>query len=151
MVIFAWLVRNIERLIEELQYHQMRTGRITVWVAYKNGQASQGQTTLTSASDRFDILLDAARPCLRRAWIPRVPANRMHLIAERLVSRSISQLTLFQGDDTKAEAVARVKRVINQRRGRFAIRSGATLPLYAIYRDWANSYDICDVYGKRCF
>ena len=48
----------------------MRAGRLTVWVAYKNGQVGVGQTTLPVPSDRFDVLLDAARPCLRRAWVP---------------------------------------------------------------------------------
>lgn len=151
MVIFAWLVRNIERLIEELYFHEMRAGRLTVWVAYKDGQARQGQSTLASPSDRFDILLDAARPCLRRAWIPGVAANRMHLIAEKLVLRGRAQLSLFGGEDARAEAIAKVKREINQRHGRFVVRSGATLPLYAVYRDTANSYDICDVHGKMCF
>jgi hypothetical protein len=36
-------------------------------------------------------------------------------------------------------------------RGRFALRSGATLPMYDVYRDEAQSYDICDVHGKICF
>jgi hypothetical protein len=75
----------------------------------------------------------------------------MHLVAERLIPRAHAQLSLFGGDDPRAEAVARIKREINQRRGRFAIRSGATLPLYAIYLDPSNSHDICDVRGKTCF
>lgn len=150
-VIFAWLVRNLERLIEELYYHEVKTDRITVWVDYRNGEARLGRASLPAPSDRFDILLDAARPCLRRAWIPRVAANRMHLVAERLIPRAHTQLSLFGGGDPRAEVVARIKREINERRGRFAIRSGATLPLYAIYRDAANSYDICDVRGKTCF
>ncbi len=44
-----------------------------------------------------------------------------------------------------------MKRSINQQVGRFALRSGATLPLDDIYRDETNSYDICDIYGKTCF
>jgi hypothetical protein len=35
--------------------------------------------------------------------------------------------------------------------GRFAVRSGATLPLADVYRDEAQQYDICDVRGKTCF
>jgi nucleotidyltransferase/DNA polymerase involved in DNA repair len=150
-VIFAWLVRNLERLIEELYFHEVRAGRLTVWVAYRHGEARQGQTTLPAPSERFDLLLDAARPCLRRAWIPRAAANRMHLIAERLVPRGRAQLGLFDPDGDRAEAVARLKRAVNERHGRFVLRSGATLPLAAIYRDKANQFDICDVRGKMCF
>jgi nucleotidyltransferase/DNA polymerase involved in DNA repair len=151
LVLFAWLVRNLERLIEELDFHEVRAGRLTVWVAYRDGQARQGQTTLAVPSDRFDVLLDAARPCLRRAYIPRALATRMHLIAERLTPRTITQLGLFDPAPDRAELIARVKRAINERHGRFILRSGATLPLADIYRDAANSFDICDVHGKMCF
>jgi hypothetical protein len=27
-VIYAWLVRNLERLVEELEYHEVRTGKV---------------------------------------------------------------------------------------------------------------------------
>ena len=40
---------------------------------------------------------------------------------------------------------------MNERQGRFALRSAATLPLFDVYRDQANGYDICDVRGKACF
>ncbi len=149
--LYAWLVRNLERLIEELHYHEVLAGRLTVWVAYKNGQVGVGQTTLPVPSDRFDVLLDTARPCLRRAWIRGVAATRMHLIAEHLTPRLPRPLGLFDPPGDRGEAVARVKREINARIGRFALRSAATLPLTGVYRDTANEYDICDVRGKICF
>ena len=40
---------------------------------------------------------------------------------------------------------------VNDKHGRFVLRSAATLPLNAIYADRANEYDICDVRGKVCF
>jgi hypothetical protein len=58
---------------------------------------------------------------------------------------------LFEAEGRKAEAVAAVKRAINRQHGRFALRSGATLPLVEVYRDRSNEYDICDVRGKMCF
>jgi hypothetical protein len=153
VVLWAWLVRNLERLIEELEFHAVLAGRLTVWVSYKNGQVGVGQTGLAVPSDRFDVLLDAARPCLRRAWVPRVPAQRMHLIAERLTPRRQAPLGLFDppGAAAWAESLARLKREVNTRHGRFALRSAATLPLAHIYRDTANSYDIGDIRGKICF
>jgi hypothetical protein len=151
MVLYAWLVRNLERLVEELEFHEVLTGRLTVWVAYKNGMAGVGQTTLTVPSDRFDLLLEAARPCLRRAYLPRTAANRMHLIAEDLRPRGEAQLGLFDRPNDRATAVARLKRQVNTRIGRVALRSAATLPLVGIYKDRSNEYDICDVRGKICF
>jgi nucleotidyltransferase/DNA polymerase involved in DNA repair len=151
IVLWAWLVRNLERLIEELEYHETLAGKLTVWVAYKNGQVGVGQSAPIVPTDRFDALLEAARPCLRRAWVPRVPASRMHLIAERLYPRAPTQRGLFEPSDDRGEAIARLKRSVNGKLGRFTLRSGATLPLHEIYRDRANSFDICDVRGKMCF
>jgi nucleotidyltransferase/DNA polymerase involved in DNA repair len=150
-VLFAWLVRNLERLIEELRYHGMVTGHLAVWVSYRDGRAGEGRANLAAPTDRFDLLLDAARPCLRRAWIPRGMANRMHLFADRLTWKREAQLGLFDPPGTRAEAVARMKEAINDRHGRFALRSAATLPLAAIYGDRSNGFDICDVRGKIFF
>ena len=147
-VLWAWLVRNLERLIEELVYHHVLTGRIAVWVGYRDGRAGEGRASLPVPTNRFDVLLDTYRPCLRRAWIPRTLASRMHLFAEGLTPDAPRQLALFDRDDDDAAAV---KQAINERHGRFALRSAATLPLKAIYADGANAYDICDVHGKMCF
>ena len=64
MVLFAWLVRNLERLIEELEYHGVAPGRLTVYLNYKDGRTGVGQATLPVPTDRFDLLLDvgAAMP-----------------------------------------------------------------------------------------
>ena len=151
MILYAWLVRNLERLIEELEFHRVLVGRLTVWVAYRNGEVGMGQARLVVPSDRFDPLLDVARACLRQAYTPRVAAARMHLIAEDLRPRADAQLGLFERPDDRTTAVARLKRRVNARHGRFALRSAATLPLAGIYIDPANAYDICDVRGKICF
>ncbi|MEW4568206.1 nucleotidyltransferase [Tautonia sp. JC769] len=153
IVLYAWLVRNLERLIEELRFHRICAGRLTVWVSYRNGEVGVGQANPAVPTDRFDLLLDAARVCLRRAYVPQAAATRMHLIAERLVRRSSSPRDLFEssGAADRAESVARLKELINHRHGRFALRSAATLPLVEIYRDSANGFDICDIRGKFCF
>jgi nucleotidyltransferase/DNA polymerase involved in DNA repair len=153
IVLYAWLVRNLERLIEELRYHEVLPGRLTVWVGYKDGRAGVGQTRLAVPTDRFDLLLDILRPCLRRAWIRGAPATRMHLIAEALVRREPAPAGLFDDPPRadRAEAIATLKHHVNERLGRFALRSAATLPLRSIYRDTSNAYDICDIRGKMCF
>ncbi|MFO0893210.1 MAG: nucleotidyltransferase [Isosphaeraceae bacterium] len=152
-VLYAWLVRNLERLIEELQFHEVAAGRLTVALHYRTGHSGVGQRTLPAPTDRFDLLLEAARPCLRRAWLPGVQATHMHLIAEHLARRGQYAPDLFEptAPRARAEAVARIKQQINDRHGRFALRSAATLHLPAIYRDVANEYDICDIRGKICF
>jgi hypothetical protein len=75
----------------------------------------------------------------------------MHLFAEQLTPKGSSQLGLFDIPRPRTELLSVVKREINERHGRFALRSAATLPLVSVYRDSANEYDICDVRGKVCF
>ena len=53
----------------------------------------------------------------------------MHLFAHELVPRRPTQIGLFDGPRGRAEALARLKREVNARHGRFALRSAATLPL----------------------
>jgi hypothetical protein len=47
----------------------------------------------------------------------------MHLLAEKLTHRGASLLGLFEGPGSQAERVGEVKREINARHGRFAVRS----------------------------
>jgi nucleotidyltransferase/DNA polymerase involved in DNA repair len=149
--LIAWVARNVERLVEELEYHRVAVGKLEVFVMHWNGVTGGRRITLTAPTDRFDHLFEAARHCFLRAWIPGLAASRMHIIATDLRRPGAVQLGLFDPPDETARAVAALKRTVNARVGRFALRSGATLPLYDIYRDEAQSYDICDVRGKHCF
>ena len=149
--VWAWLVRNLERLIEELEFHRVRTGRLSLYLAHQDGRDGGGEAALMSPTDRFDLLLDAARHALGKAWRSGVPVTRMHLVASQLRYPGTFQPGLFDAPPAKAEALARVKREVNARFGRFALRSAATLPLTDVYRDDAANYDICDVRGKICF
>jgi nucleotidyltransferase/DNA polymerase involved in DNA repair len=150
-VIWAWAVRHVERLIEELDYHQLRAGKLTLFAEHKNAPGGMGVVGFDSATDRFDLLVDAAGDALRQAWRPGLKVCRLDLMATHLRPPRMVQRSLFERPAPGAEAVARLKREVNHRVGRFAVRSGATLPLYQVYRDTAAAYDICDVRGKLCF
>ena len=63
--------------------------------------------------------------------------------ASREIGNAMRAKDMALADTLKAE--------VNDRIGRFALRSAATLHLPAIYRDPSNEYDICDVRGKICF
>jgi DNA polymerase V len=77
----------------------------------------------------------------------------MQVIAERLMSRRDRPLGLFDSPWTVSRSVilSRAKREINERHGRFAVRSATTLPLTEVYDDFETGHDICDVRGKMCF
>ena len=150
-VLWAWCVRHVERLIEELRFHKVRTSTLGVDVAWKNGDSTGGAVKMPTPTDRFDELLDAARGALRRAYVEGGVATHMHVAANELRRGVGFQMSLFDAPDPKRDAVARAKAAVNERHGRFALRSAATLYLPAVYRDPANGYDICDIKGKICF
>ena len=149
--VYAWLVRNLERLVEELEFHVVKAGALSVYIMHKDGSDGCARMLLPSHTDRFDLLLEAARPALERAWRPERPATRMHVTASQLRRPGFVQLGLFDAPPEQARAVAQLKREVNAELGRFTLRSGATLPLADVYRDEAQGYDICDVRGKICF
>jgi len=149
--LYGWLVRNVERLIEELRYHMVRPRQVSVFLAYREGGAGFGRVSLPVPSGRFDVLVDAAKIAMRTAWRPGAEATHMHVIASRLVRPHAWQGSLFEPDDPRLDALADVKERINERFGRFRLRSGATLFANEFYADGANDYDICDVRGKFCF
>jgi nucleotidyltransferase/DNA polymerase involved in DNA repair len=149
--LLAWLTRNTERLVEELEFHVVWAGALSVAVSYRGGDGGFARAPLENPTDRFDLLLEAGRVALRRAWAPGKQVNRMHLLASDLRRPGYRQRGLFEPPEEQARAVAKLKREVNATVGRFALRSGATLPLYDVYRDEAQSYDICDVHGKICF
>jgi DNA polymerase V len=152
--VYAFLIRNLERLIEELEYYGVWAGTLSVYIMHWDGVEGLGRQTLLSPTDRFDLLLEAARWCFDRAWHSGLAASRMHVTASQLKRPGVRQLSLFDQSaqrDHASRAVARVKREINDKLGRFAARSGATLPLSDVYQDQAQNYDICDIRGKLCF
>ena len=102
-------------------------------------------------SDRFDALCDAARIALRRAYAPGLTATHMHVMATKLRRGKGYQATLFDAPDPKLGRLADAKAAVNDKLGRFAVRSAATLFLPRVYADPANSWDICDIKGKICF
>jgi DNA polymerase V len=150
-LLWAWTVRHVERLIEELNYHNVRTTALAVQLAWKNGDSTGGAVSFPVPTDRFDDLLDGARLALQRAYIPGASATHLHVIAPELRRAKGFQLSLFDQPDPKREAVARAKAAVNQRYGRFKVRSGTTLYLPKVYADPANDFDVCDIRGKVCF
>ncbi len=149
--LYAWLARNVERLVEELEFHMVCTGALSVYIQHKDGSDGFARRMLPAHTDRFDLLMEAANSALAQAWSADRPAIRMHVAASQLRRSGFVQLGLFDAPPERAEAVAKLKREVNAEVGRFALRSGATLPLADVYRDEAQSYDICDVRGKICF
>ncbi len=147
----GWAARNAERLVEALDHHQVYCDQLAMHLEFKDGGGAACRVSLSAATADFHILHPAALQLLKICWPAGRVVSYMHLIAENLSARQFAQRSLFEQSTPKQKAIAEVKRSINRRVGRFALRSGATLPLDDIYSDETSSYDICDIYGKTCF
>jgi nucleotidyltransferase/DNA polymerase involved in DNA repair len=149
----GWVVRNTERLIEELDFHGVFTSQLAFAIEFKEGGGWSGRVVFHQPTATFHDIATAGKDMLDiayRAETRRV--SHMHIMAERLSERQTVQGSLFPNVETPAEVrVAEVKREINDRLGRYLVRSGDTLALQDIYDDAEQSYDICDIRGKICF
>jgi nucleotidyltransferase/DNA polymerase involved in DNA repair len=153
-MLLGWMVRNLERLVEEFRFYRVKPGRVALLVCYRQGRDRHGihrggRSSVVPPSDRFDFLFDHFCACLRAAYVRGAAATRMHLFAEQLASEGQTQLSLF--DTQESDAVESLKEQVNAKHGRFALRSAATLALPEIYADPATFREVCDIRGKHCF
>jgi nucleotidyltransferase/DNA polymerase involved in DNA repair len=146
----GWIVRNVERLIEALDYHLVYTEQVVLAVEFKDASDAGRRASLPSATADYGQIASATLGMWKEIWHGQTLAY-MHVIADRLSTRRCFQRGLFDQPTTQQQAVADAKRQINGRIGRFALRSGATLPLTQLYNDPANNYEVCDIQGKSCF
>ncbi len=144
----AWLVRHTERLVEGLNIHDYVCGRLGLQIEVKGMGYLCDAATLIEATSSSELLIPAGKELLANMWRPGMTVTRMNVMADRLAMRGEQQMSLFRPKDRQID---RVKTMVNDRCGRFTLRSAETLPLADIYRDTANEYDICDIYGKSCF
>ena len=143
----AFIVRNVERLVEALAYYRLCCDKLILSLSFTDQPERSLRTSLLGSRADFEALLQAALYLLPLAWRPlNSPIHYMHVIAAGLRPTANRQRSLFEQPQLND-----IKQNINNTVGRFAIRSGATLPLVDVYGDCANEYDICDIYGKSCF
>lgn len=148
----AFVVRNTERLIEALDHYQMACEELSLELLFRDSPGRRQRASLHGGRYELDVLRQAALWLLPRVWRPpTATVHYMHVFAGRLTPRSRRQRSLFEAPAEKLRRVAAVQQEVNARVGRFALRSGATLPLADVHADSANDYDICDIYGKSCF
>jgi nucleotidyltransferase/DNA polymerase involved in DNA repair len=150
--ISAFVVRNVERLIEALHYYRVVCDQFILSLLFTNAPERSARVNLPGSTADVEQLRQAALWLLPRVWQPATAAvHYMHVIAGKLRPYTCRQRSLFEAKTKEDERIAEVKRRVNHAVGRFALRSGATLPLAHVHRDPANDYDICDIYGKSCF
>ncbi|MCA9230855.1 MAG: hypothetical protein KDA57_09400 [Planctomycetales bacterium] len=143
----AFVVRNVERLVEALMHYKVCCDQLTLSLSFTDRPERSLRSSLLGSRADFEALLEAALHLLPQVWQPSSAAvHYMHVIAGCLRPLAHRQMSLFEQPQLHD-----VKHRINNAVGRFALRSGSTLPLVDVYGDAANEYDICDIYGKSCF
>ena len=119
------LGRSVERLIEELDFHEVLTERVCFAVEFKEGGGWCGRVAFMDPTASFRDITAAGKALLVEACGLGKRITGMHLLADQLCDRRSVQRSLFPNvDPAQAEQVADLKRSINDRMGRFAVRSG---------------------------
>ena len=129
----------------------MCVAKLTLSVDYKHGPTCAAETSLSVPTTRFDLLVAAAKHLWGQVQLQGALLYRMHYFASKLQYPGRRQLSLFDPPAVRDDKVRQLKNEVNERHGRFALRSAATLPLAEIYADESHGYEICDAQGKTCF
>jgi len=149
-VMYAFLEHYLERIAEELDHYGLVAGRVEVVLDGAAGCFSE-RATVPGQTALAELLLHAARPCLRSCWERSSEVRRMWVIVDKLASESSAQKSLF---DQAASAVlvrAKLKRQARELFGRDVLRSGLSLFLPHAARDPQRSYQLSDIRGKTVF
>jgi len=150
--ISAFVVRNVERLVEALHHYRVVCDHLMLTLLFTDAPERSQRVHLLGSTADVEQLRQAALWMLPRAWRPpHAAVHYMHVIACSLRPRADRQRSLFEQRPPRLALLDAVTKRINDAIGRFALRSGATLPLADVHADRANDYDICDIYGKSCF
>lgn len=145
----GWLMRTLERLIEALNAHAYVCGILGMQIEFKGYCLWSARLRLLGDSAEYEQLQPAALALLEKGWRDGETVTHLHLIAGKIARRQERQLSLF--DSKPKPRIDQLKKQINDKLGRFVVRSGATLHLPELYQDASHDYEICDVQGKMCF
>ncbi len=144
-ILTAWLVRNMERLVEAMAANGYVASRLTLEVQYKAGGGYSARESLPQATGSSEVMLPAAKFMFSRR--PRGVVSHIHLLADKLEHAGRHQLTFAD----RPQRLDAIKAAVNDKLGRWAVRSAETLPIGELYSDPAHAYEICDIVGKTCF
>ena len=78
----AWIVRNTERLIEELDFHEVLTNRLRFAVEFKEGGGWCGSVSFLQATKSFHDVVAAGKELLNAAYGQQKRITGMHLLSQ---------------------------------------------------------------------
>lgn len=149
--VYAYVVRNLERLVDKCFRDGIEIGGITLILRDQNMKKSYHQMMLPNFTSNFFDLLKGYKRLFEKIYKKDHGYKYMHVIAYPLRSKHLKQLSIFEELDHKKEEVDVLLKKLNFEHGNFTVRSGATLYLNDLYRDEASNFEITDIEGKVCF
>ena len=105
--VWGWCVRNLERLIEALDHHCVYCDVLALSLSDKEGRRTFARSVLPETTTDFFELAEELELLLDRAWKAGQRVSYMHVIAEKLSTRSCYQLGLFSDASPKKRSVIR--------------------------------------------
>lgn len=149
--IYAFLVRNLERLCEAAWRYRIEFKNFYVVLQELDSNSDNKRFELPDYTGDFESLLYYIKAAMNELYSPRKKYRAVFLIGTDIRSADVKQLNLFLAANPKKTAFMELKNIINEKFGNFTLRSAATASAPEIYRDLNSNYEITDIHGKFCF
>ncbi|MBD3360391.1 nucleotidyltransferase [Candidatus Peregrinibacteria bacterium] len=149
--VWAFLVRNLERLADGLFKEEMEILNLTVLLVSSDGQALKQVEKLPDFTNDYFALINALRRGFWTLFTKKRKYTSVHLFGDPLRTVKGKQLNLFEKKNSKNEKIVKIKQQINRKYGMYCVRSGATAYIPEVFEDKTSDFEISDIEGKFCF
>ncbi len=149
-VVYAFLERHIDRIVEELELHSLVAGRVAVAIDATERSYSD-RATLPQQTALAELLLLTAKSCVRECWEDKPEVRRIWVSVDKLAPEAAAQRSLFDQPDSGMLVRAALRRRARELFGRDSIRSGLSLWLPKSANDPQQSFQLSDIRGKTVF
>lgn len=151
--VWGFLVRNLERLVSSAWKYRIVGNQFGLTLRTTEGIKFHEVTMLEDSTNDYGALMEVLQELFEKLFTPGFYYTRVHLYLLSLRSENPRQLNLFDDHDQRKEAerIRLAKEDLFRRFGQFAVRSGATGFVPAVFKDRTSDIEICDLEGKHCF
>lgn len=150
-IIFAFLVRNMERLVDSIVAQKIEVKKLVLLIISSSGNVFKGEVLLSDYTSSFTLIFAEFKKIFLRIFNELYSYSGLHLIAEEIRGLYLKQLNLFDFETVKLKKISTIKEKINAKFGVFALRMADTAYINDVFADDANNFEVSDMDKKFCF
>ena len=151
-MIHSFIVRTVDRLVDTLLRHHLKTRLLTLEIVGKYQSYSSSYAPIESTSSE-SLVYEVTQKLFEEIYSPFEAYSHLHLIASKFETTE-EQISLWGDEYEKTTSQSKQDRAWEACREKFGVHTvsrGSSLPLREVYIDTASKMEICDIDGKQCF